>query len=92
MAGMKYSTIVPKNIFRSDIVREIPGYTGSMRAFMRSMAKFGELWRTHNVIFRISSLTFTRVPAKVAQVHQSSGEGAFCMRVAFGTYPTWSSL
>ena len=54
---------------------------------MRTLANFGELWRTHNVIFRISSLTFTRGPAKVAQVHQSSGEGAFCMRVAFGMCP-----
>ena len=72
------------------------GIRKDARAFMRTLAKYGELWRTHNVIFRISSLTFTRVPAKVTHVHQSSGEGAFCMRVAFGTYPIngnfWSKL
>ena len=63
-------------------------YQKHARALMRTLAKFGELWRTHNVMFRTSSLTFTRVPAKVAQVHQSSSEGAFCMRVAFGMWPS----
>ena len=50
---------------------------------MRTLANLGELWRTHNTIFTTTSVTFTRVPAKVPHIHQSSGEGAFCMRVAF---------
>ena len=73
------------------LLRQVQGYTGIMRApsceLWRSLAKFGELWRSHNVIFRISSLTFTRVPAKVPHVHQSSGEGTFFMRLAFGMCP-----
>ena len=55
----------------------------------RSLAKFGELWRTRNVIFTRTSLTFTRVPAKVPYIHQSSGEGAFCMTVAFRMCPNF---
>ena len=69
-------------------VRQFPGCTGSMRApsceLWRSLAKFGELWRTHNAIFTRTSVTFTtRVPAKVPHIHQSSSEGAFCIWVAF---------
>ena len=52
-------------------------YTGSMSA------PSCELWRSHNAIFMRTSLTFTRVPVKVPHLHQSSGEGAFRMRVAF---------
>ena len=62
-------------------LRQIPGYTGSMSA------PSCELWRTHNTIFVKTSLTFTRVPAKVLHLHQNSGEGAFCMRVAFRMCP-----
>ena len=45
------------------------------------------VWRTDNVIFTTTYLTFTRVPAKVPDVHQSSGEGAFFMWVAFRMCP-----
>ena len=54
----------------------------------RTFAKSGELWRTHNTIFTSTSVTFTRVPAKVPHIHQSSGEGAFCMCVAFRMCPS----
>ena len=57
------------------------------RAFMRTLANLGEVWRTHNTIFTTTSVTFTKVPAKVAHIHQSSGEGAFCMWVAFRMCP-----
>ena len=30
---------------------------------------------------------FTKVPAKVPHIHQSSGEGAFCVRAAFRICP-----
>ena len=67
--------------------RQVPGCTRSMRApscdLWRGRAKFGELWRTHSGIFMRTFLTFTRVPAKVPHIHQSSGEGAFWMWVAF---------
>ena len=73
------------------VVRQIPGYTGSMSApsceLWRSLAKFGEVWRTHNTIFMRTSLAFTRVPAKVPHLHQSSGEGAFCIGVAVRMCP-----
>ena len=39
-------------------------------------------------MFTRTSLTFTRVPAKVPHIHQSSGEGAFCMWMAFRMCPT----
>ena len=64
-------------------IRQLPGRTRSMRApsceLWRSLVKFAELWRTHNAIFMRNSLTFARVPVKVPHIHQSSGEGAFCM-------------
>ena len=53
-----------------------------LRDFMRTLAKPGELWRTHDATFTRTSLTFTRVPAKVPRGHQSSGEGALGMWVA----------
>ena len=34
-----------------------------------------------------TSLTFTRVPAKVPHIHKSSGEGAFCIWVTFRMCP-----
>ena len=58
------------------------------REFMRTLSKPGEVWRTHNTTFTSLSMTCTRVPVKVPHVHQSSGESAFCMRVAFGMCPT----
>ena len=54
----------------------------------RSLAKLGDLWRTHNATFTRTSLTFTRVPTKVSHIHQSSGEGAFCVWVAFRMCPS----
>ena len=53
-----------------------------VRAFKRTFAKPGALWRTHNAILTRTSLTFTRVPAKVSHMHQSPDEGGFCMMVA----------
>ena len=58
-------------------------YWEHARAFMRTLAKPGELWRTHNSALTSTSLTFTRDPAKVPHIHQSSGEGAFCIWVTF---------
>ena len=54
-------------------------YQKHVRAFMRTLANSGELWRTHNATCTRTSLTFTRVPAKVPHIHQSSGEGACCV-------------
>ena len=66
--------------------RQVPGCNRSMhvlsRELWRSLANSGELWRAHNDMLKRTSLTFTRVPAKVRHIHQSSGEGAFCMWVA----------
>ena len=56
---------------------------------MRILANVGELWRTHNAMFTTTSLIFTRVPAKVSHVHQSSGAGAFCMSVALSMCAKW---
>ena len=71
--------------------RQVPGCTKSMCApsceLWRTLMKFGELWRTHNNTFTRTSVTFTRVPAKVPRIHQSSGEGAFCIWVAFRMCP-----
>ena len=71
------------NIVTYVFLGQVPGCTGSIRApsceLWRSLANFGELWRTHNSVFTSASLTFTRVPAKVPHIHQSSGEGAFCI-------------
>ena len=54
--------------FGHSILRQIPGCTRSMCAFLY------ELWqRTHNATFMR-----TWVLAKVPHIHQSSGEGAFC--------------
>ena len=63
------------------LLKQVPGYTRSMRVssceLWRSLAKFCELWRTHNAIFTRSSLapefrrrspTFTRVLVKVPSV------------------------
>ena len=73
--------------------KEVARVTGSMRApsceSWRSLAKFRELWRTHHAIFTRTSLTFTRLPAKVPHIHQSSGEGTFCMWVSFLLGPNW---
>ena len=78
------------------IPKQVPGYTGSLSApsceLWRRLAKFGELWRTHNAIFMRTSLTFTRVPAKVPHLHQSSGEGAFSKRVAFRMCPKFVTI
>ena len=70
---------------------------GVPAACARLHANFGEAWQTlanfgepHNVIFTKTSPTFTRVPAKVPHLHQSSGEGAFCLWVAFRMCPTLS--
>ena len=65
-------------------------YQQHTRTFMRTLAKSGQLWPTYNAIFTRTSLTFTRVPAKVPHLHQSSGEGAFCMWVAFRMCPNAS--
>ena len=74
-----------------EILRQVPGCTKSMCApsceLWRTLMKFGELWRTHNNTFTRTSVTFTRVPAKVPRIHQSSGEGAFCIWVAFRMCP-----
>ena len=53
-----------------------------IRSVTFSSAQFGE--PTTSVIVTRTCLTFTRVPAKVSSVHQSSGEGAFCMKAACG--------
>ena len=47
---------------------------------MRSWANNG---RNHSAICTRTSLTFTSLPAKVHQIHQSSGEGAFCTWLTF---------
>ena len=57
------------------------------RAFIRTLAKFGEPCEPATPCSQEPSLTFTRVPAKVPYSHQSSGEGAFCMWEAFRTCP-----
>ena len=62
-------------------------YQKQARAFIRTLAKFGELWRSHNAIFTRTSPTFTRVPAKFSHIQQCSCEGAFSMRVAFRMCP-----
>ena len=41
-------------------------YQKHVRAFMRTLAKSGELWRSHNTVSTRISLTFTRVPAKIS--------------------------
>ena len=73
------------------LFRQVPGCTRSTCApsceLWRSLANSGELWRTHNAMFTRTSATFTRVLAKVPHIHQSSGEGAFCMWVAFRMCP-----
>ena len=85
-------TIGDKTITYPIFLRQVPERTRSIRVpsceLWRSLVKFGELWRTHNVIFTRTSLTFTRVPAKAPHIHQSSSEGAFCMWVVFRMYPT----
>ena len=52
---------------RSPKIRLVPGYTRSMRApsceIVRSLAKFGELWRAHKAIFTTTD------------IHRSCGEG-----------------
>ena len=45
-------------------------------ACARLHANFGEAWRT---LANPQRHAFTRVPAKVPHIHQSSGEGAFCV-------------
>ena len=85
-------TIWAKNPF----LRQVLGCSRSMRSpsceLWRSLAKFGELWRAHNAFFTRTSLTFTRVPAKVPHIHQSSGEGAVCMWVAFRMCPIFGQI
>ena len=49
----------------------MPGRSKSIYACLH--AKLGELCRTHNATFTRTSLTLTRVPAKVPHIHQSSG-------------------
>ena len=49
-----------------------------------------ELWRAHNAICTRTYQPFTRVVATVPHIRQSSGEGAFCMRVAFRVCPKFS--
>ena len=54
-----------------------------------------ELWRSlanPQTIFTRTSLPFTRVPAKLPHIHQSFGECAFCVRVAFRMCPRMLSL
>ena len=70
-----------RTVKKSGRFQSVPG------ARARLHANFGELWRTHNTIFTRTSVTFTRVPAKVPHLHQSSGEGAFCAWVAFRMCP-----
>ena len=57
----------------------------------RCLANTGELWPAHNTIFTKTSPTFTRVSAQAPHVHQSSGEGAFCIWLAFRMCPNKSS-
>ena len=64
-------------------------YQKHARAFMRTLAKPGELWRTHKPYAREPPRHSPEFRAKVPHIHHSSGEGAFCMRVAFRTCPTF---
>ena len=62
-----------------------PGLETPRFSFSQSLANFGK--PTHScwlsTTFTSSSLTFTRVPAKVPHIYQSSREGAFCTWVTF---------
>ena len=85
--------IIPKQgafTYRPQTFRQVVGYTRRLVkhvSFMRTLAKPGEFWQTHNDTFMRSSPTFTRVPAKFPHIHQSSGEGAFCMWICFRMCP-----
>ena len=67
-------------------------YLKHAHAFMRTLAKPGKAWRTLDATFMRTSLTFKRVPAKVPTFTKSSGEGAFCVWVAFRMCPRKAEL
>ena len=55
-------------------------------ARLHCLAKPAEVWRSlvRNAIVARTPLTFTRVPAKVPRIHQSSGEGVLGMWAVSG--------